>query len=236
MQGCASLPRTNDRKLVLIVIDGLTPSVFEHAADERSTRPRSPSSPARHVPARSSTFPSLTPVCRILDRDRDASGCPPHPAPRLVPPRREAPGRVRLVLRRAEGSGHAALDHRHDLPHERPPPRLRRDDGVRGARRRGACHGRDQLHLLPRPHRAPHHAARACAARAGRAASSTTTCSSRTRPARRSPFATVRPGPSTSTRPRSAAGSSHATASTSSSTTSPTTTTRRTRSGRTAPR
>jgi Type I phosphodiesterase / nucleotide pyrophosphatase len=63
MQGCASLPRTNDRKLVLIVIDGLTPSVFEHAAESGDT-------PALSYLARHgtygralSTFPSLTPVC-----------------------------------------------------------------------------------------------------------------------------------------------------------------------------
>ena len=63
MQGCASLPRTNDRKLVLMVIDGLTPSVFEYAAESGDT-------PALSFLARRgsyrralSTFPSLTPVC-----------------------------------------------------------------------------------------------------------------------------------------------------------------------------
>jgi hypothetical protein len=56
------LPKT-DRKLILIVIDGLTPSVFEHAVESGDTPALA--FLAQHGTYRRalSTFPSLTPVC-----------------------------------------------------------------------------------------------------------------------------------------------------------------------------
>jgi hypothetical protein len=62
MQGCAPLPKTR-KKLILIVIDGLTPSMFEAAVDDG--RAPALSFLAQHgTYARAvSTFPSLTPVC-----------------------------------------------------------------------------------------------------------------------------------------------------------------------------
>ena len=102
-----------------------------------------------------STFPSLTPVCA----SSIATGAHPdvHHIPHLVWYDRDE---RRLVeygssLRRARRGRNAALDRGHDLQHERPPPLARRRDRVRVARRRGPRHGRGQLHLLPRAHRAP---------------------------------------------------------------------------------
>src|SRR5581483_9299885 len=130
---------TATRKLVLIVIDGLTPSVFEHAVETGAT------------PALALDVPLAHPRLRVLDRDRRTSRRAPHPAPRVVRPRRAQARRVRLVVRRAEGRRDAAVDHRHDLPDERTPPRRGRPHRLRGARRRGARDRRGQLHLLPRP-------------------------------------------------------------------------------------
>src|SRR4051794_41803222 len=61
MPGCAPLPET--KKLILIVIDGLTPSVFEAAVgDGRAPALSFLAEHGRYARA-VSTFPSLTPVC-----------------------------------------------------------------------------------------------------------------------------------------------------------------------------
>jgi Type I phosphodiesterase / nucleotide pyrophosphatase len=64
MRGCASLPRTEDSKaIVLIVIDGLTPSVFEDAVERRTSPALAFLADHGSYRRALSTFPSLTPVC-----------------------------------------------------------------------------------------------------------------------------------------------------------------------------
>jgi predicted AlkP superfamily pyrophosphatase or phosphodiesterase len=58
MRGCERLP---GKPLILAVVDGLTPSMFEHAAEKHETF-RLLAEHGRYVRA-SSVFPSLTPVC-----------------------------------------------------------------------------------------------------------------------------------------------------------------------------
>ena len=146
MQVSGSSPRTDltgttRKKLVLVVIDGLTPEALE------------PGSPAGRLPALAALseagwsgrgderLPVGDAGLPHVDRDRRLSGRPPHPAPRLVPPRRGAGDRVRVVVPgHARGRG-AAGDPRLDLRHERRAPRARGDHGLRGARGRGARAG-----------------------------------------------------------------------------------------------
>ena len=147
------------KKLILVVIDGLTPEVFEDAVETESAPALA--FLARHGSYRRgvSTFPSLTPVCL----SSIATGAHPdvHRIPHLVWWHR---GERRLV---EYGSSFAAIRAagmrrslaRHDLQHERAAPRPRRRDRLRGARGRRPHHRRGEHHLLPRPH----------AARAGRA-------------------------------------------------------------------
>jgi predicted AlkP superfamily pyrophosphatase or phosphodiesterase len=61
MPGSAPLPAT--RKLILIVIDGLTPWMFEAAVDRRTTPTLALLADAGRYRRGVSTFPSLTPVC-----------------------------------------------------------------------------------------------------------------------------------------------------------------------------
>jgi predicted AlkP superfamily pyrophosphatase or phosphodiesterase len=65
--GCARSPRidgiTPPRKLILIVIDGLTPSMFESAVTTRATPALAFLADAGTYRRAVSTFPSLTPVC-----------------------------------------------------------------------------------------------------------------------------------------------------------------------------
>ena len=98
MRACARLPRTSwPKPVVIVVIDGLTPSMFEAA-----TRPRSASSPTHGEYRRAA---SVVPVAdaRVprVDRDGRASRRARDPASRLVVPRGAADRRVRLVVRRA---------------------------------------------------------------------------------------------------------------------------------------
>src|SRR4030095_1421067 len=51
------------KKLILIVIDGLTPDVFEQAVDNRATPPLAALAERGQYRRSLSTFPSLTPVC-----------------------------------------------------------------------------------------------------------------------------------------------------------------------------
>jgi hypothetical protein len=59
--GFASLPAT--KKLILVVIDGLTPDVFEAAVESRSAPTLAALGAAGTYTRAVSTFPSLTPVC-----------------------------------------------------------------------------------------------------------------------------------------------------------------------------
>jgi len=63
MRGCALLPKTDSKKLILIVIDGLTPSMFEAAVDDRLAPALSFLAEHGRYSRATSTFPSLTPVC-----------------------------------------------------------------------------------------------------------------------------------------------------------------------------
>ena len=98
MQGCASLPAT---KAILVVIDGLTPAMFEDAV-ERGTAPALASLAERGAYRRAVTvFPSLTPVC--LSSLATGAGPDVHGIPHLVWYHR---GEKRLV---EYGSSFAAL-------------------------------------------------------------------------------------------------------------------------------
>ena len=63
MRGCALLPRTRTKKTILIVIDGLTPSVFEAAVGDGRAPALSFLAEHGEYKRAVSTFPSLTPVC-----------------------------------------------------------------------------------------------------------------------------------------------------------------------------
>ena len=98
MPGCASLPAT---KAILVVIDGLTPAMFEDAV-ERGTAPALASLAERGEYRRAVTvFPSLTPVC--LSALATGAGPDVHGIPHLVWYHR---GERRLV---EYGSSFAAL-------------------------------------------------------------------------------------------------------------------------------
>ena len=89
------------QKLVLVVVDGMTPAAFERAVE--SGRAPALAYLAEHGDYRQATsvFPSLTPGLPHVDRDRRRAGRPPHPVARLVEPAGAADRRVRLLLRRA---------------------------------------------------------------------------------------------------------------------------------------
>ena len=102
-RACARLPRTETdsaKALILIVIDGLTPSMLEDAPSVAPPRARA-ARRARPLPPRRLDVPVADAGLPRLDRDRRAPGRPRDPAPRLVAPRRAAARRVRLVVRRA---------------------------------------------------------------------------------------------------------------------------------------
>ena len=133
-----SLPAT---KALLIVIDGLTPAMFEDAV-ERRTAPALAELLERGEYRRAATvFPSLTPVCL----SSLVTGAYPdvHEIPHLVWYHR---GEQRLV---EYGSSFAALrragtrrgDPRRDLQHERGAPVARRGDALRVGRGRRSRRG-----------------------------------------------------------------------------------------------
>ena len=236
---CASSPRLMPtKKLILVVIDGLTPSMFEDAVERRSA-------PALAFLAEHGTYRRGRLDVPVADAGLPLARSRPartrrarDPAPRLVPPRRAAASSS--TARRSPPSAPPAtrrsiLDTIFNM-NARAPRRSDAVDDVRGARGR-------------RPRRPPRSTSRATAAArahrprvpgvdppALRAEAVLLLQPLRVGPDRRAargarPRAAAR---STRTRPRSAAGSSRATASTCSSTTSPTTTSPRTRTGRTA--
>ena len=98
-----------------------------------------------------SAFPSVTPVAAAAIATGMRPGRAPHPVDELVPPRRGALRRVRLVV-----PGHARLRRlplalRHRLQHEHGAPHARAQDGVRAPRRRRPAHRLHHLPDLPRP-------------------------------------------------------------------------------------
>ena len=229
---CAALPAT--KKLILILIDGLTPSMLEDTLERGAAPVAGAARRARPLPPRDLDLPVADAGVPLGARDRGASRRARDPAPRLVPPRRAAAGRVRLVVRRRPCGRDEAVADRHGLRPQREPPRQRRRDRLRGARGRGPDRSRDQHHLLPRPSRAP--ADRALPDASGvRPEPLLLLQPLRVRRDRRAALRAqpARAAPSTPMRRRSGGGSSRATASTSSSSISPTTTTPRTHRART---
>ena len=73
--------------------------------------------------------------------DRRASGRVAHPRHELVPPRRAAPGRVRLVVCRHARRGHPPDGRRHPREPEPGAPLAAGDHDLRGARGRRPRHG-----------------------------------------------------------------------------------------------
>ena len=125
------------------------------ARSRAAARRRSRSSPSTATTGRAtSVFPSLTPVCLIVDRDRRRPGRAPHPA-------RSSGG----TARSAGSSSTARRSRRCARPGWRSrsldtifnmnaaPPRAGRGHGLRGARGRRARRRRGEHHVLPRPHR-----------------------------------------------------------------------------------
>ena len=183
-RACARSPVTEPPKpVVLIVIDGLTPSMLE-ATDTPALRFLLDHGSYRRAV---STFPSLTPVCLASI----ATGAHPdvHGIPHLVWWNREraAPRRVRLVVRRA-----ARVRARRRASATRSSTSTsatlaQRRDGLRGARGRGADDRGDQHHDLPRPAPPPLADPGLPAGATGRSGSSSTASTSPTGRARRSP-------------------------------------------------
>ena len=156
-RGCALSRRTDDSRAEADpdrdrrpdAVDARGHARAAHRSRARAARRARPLPPGRlDVPVADAGLP-------LLARDRRPPGRPRDPAPRLVPPRRAAARRVRLVVRRRARGGHAAVAAGHDLRAERQPPRPERGDGLRGARGRRADGRRGQHHLLPRAHAAP---------------------------------------------------------------------------------
>ena len=151
----ARLGRGRPQKLILVVIDGLTPAVFEDAVETGER-------PGALVPGRNGSYrrggldvPLADAGLPLLDRDRRA--------PRRAPASRTSSGTTaeerRLVeygssfaAVRAAGTTRSLLDAIFNM-NERAP-RAGRRDGLRGARGRGPDRGRGQHHLLPRAARA----------------------------------------------------------------------------------
>ena len=134
------------KPVVLVVIDGLTPSMFE-AADTPAIRFLAEHGTYRRA---TSTFPSLTPVC--LSSIATGSHPDVHEIPHLVWWHR---GEQRIVeygssfgAVRAAGIARSLRD-TVDRPQRAPPEPPRRDD-LRGARGDRPDRRRDQHHLLPR--------------------------------------------------------------------------------------
>ena len=146
-----SKPRRMPRKLVLVVVDGMTPAAFERAVD--SGRAPALAFLAEHGDYRKATsvFPSLTPVC--LTSIATGAGPGVHHIPSLVWWDRQERRIVEYGSSFAAAARRRALAvaGRHDLQHERAAPLEGRDHGLRGARGRRARRGRGEHHVLPRP-------------------------------------------------------------------------------------
>ena len=128
-----------------------------HAVDARGDRRARAPVPARarQLPPRRLDLPVADAGLPRLDRDRRPRRRARHPAPRLVEPRRGAPRRVRLVVRRPSRLRARPGRARHGRQPERAPSAEERRDGLRGARGRGPHDRGDQHHDLPRPQPPP---------------------------------------------------------------------------------
>ncbi len=149
--GSASSRETSPvhKKLILVVIDGLTPAVFERRRRDGRGACAGVPGRARHVCPGGFGVPLADAGLPVVARD----GCPArrarHPAPRLVPPRRAQAGGVRLLVRGDPRRGDSPVDPRRDLQHERAAPRRRRRDRLRGARGGRPDDRGGELHVLP---------------------------------------------------------------------------------------
>jgi predicted AlkP superfamily pyrophosphatase or phosphodiesterase len=110
---------SNGKKLILALVDGLTPSMLEAAVGTEEAPALTLIAENAHYTRAVSVFPSLTPVC--VSSIMTGAYPDAHRIPHLVwyPPRAAAPGGVRLVLRRDPGRGHAPVHPRRDPEHER---------------------------------------------------------------------------------------------------------------------
>ena len=106
------------RPLILVVIDGLTPSMLEGAIGVRRDPDARRARRARHLPARDLRLPVADSRLPLVDRDRRARRHPRDPAPRLVRPARGAARRVRQLVRRGARRRDRPDPARHARQHE----------------------------------------------------------------------------------------------------------------------
>ena len=150
-----SLVPAATKKLVLAVIDSLKPEMLDRAIEEGQAPALANARRAGHLRARLRVdVPVGDARGERGDRHRPRPGRAPHPRDELVPPRRGALRRVRLLV-----AGHArvrrrALALRHRLQHEPGAPLARAPDGLRAPRRRRSPHRVHDLPDLPRAHAA----------------------------------------------------------------------------------
>ena len=235
MPGCARSRSDGpmSRKLVLVVIDGLTPTMLETSLGTPATPTLTALAERRHARPRHDDLPLAHPGLPLVDRHRGAPGRARDPAPRLVAPWGATARRVRLVVRRGPCGGSGTHAPGHAGRDEQRPSRPRRGDPLRGVSPTRAFARLPSTSPPTGAGRAIGRRSRSSSPCSARSGSSSTTSSRASAPARRSRSETALPAPSTPTPPPSGAGSSTATDSTFSSSTSRTTTTRPTRPGRT---
>ena len=142
------------KKLVLVVIDAMKPSMLDRAMAAGRT-PALARDPRRGGVRRRlrGRLPVGHAGVRGDDHHRRRARPARDPEHELVPPRGGALRRVRIELLGLAPVRRRALDDRHRLPDERRAPVARRADGVRGARRRRRAHRGHDLSDLPRPPR-----------------------------------------------------------------------------------
>ena len=116
-------PRLMAKPLILVVVDGLTPAALEDALEGDAVAGAALPRRARHARPRRLDLPVADARLPLLDRDRRAPRRARDPAPRLVPPRRAADRRVRLLVRRHPRGRDDPVDPRHDLLDEPRAPR-----------------------------------------------------------------------------------------------------------------
>ena len=150
----AADPAVVPKKLVLAVIDSLKPDMLDQAIAEGDA-PALAALLDRGTYIRDcvSTFPSVTPVASAAIATGCGPGRAPHPVDELVPPRRGALRRVRLVAsppRAPSAIVRSLYDtvYNMNLAHLTPGAQ----DGLRAPRRRRAADRLHHLPDLPRPH------------------------------------------------------------------------------------
>ncbi len=140
------------KKLVLAVIDSLKPEQLDRAvaAGEAPVLAKILED-GTYVRDCVSVYPSVTPVAGRGDHHRRGPRPAPDPVDELVPPRRGAIRRVRLVVPRDPRARGLPLALRHGLQHEHGPPLAGGEDRLRAPRRRRPAHGGHHLPDLARP-------------------------------------------------------------------------------------